>query len=677
MKLPLRNTMLLPLLFSASVVWALPDEVVENNVDTGVQTEASEEEAATPEYVEGEVIVRFKTEGLQAKGITALQDEFGVTNFTSLSAIGMQLWEISSDTKSIIEKLNKDDRIEYAEPNFIIKLEATPDDTDFEKLWGLDNTGQTSGTEDADIDALEAWGEITTPKDSVIAVIDTGVDYNHSDLAANMWKNKGETKNGEDDDGNGYVDDVYGYDFHNNDADPMDDHYHGTHVAGTIAAVGNNGEGVIGVNPKGKIMALKFLSAGGSGTIANAIRAVDYAANNGAKLSNNSWGCSGCNSSALYDAIRAAGEKGHLFIAAAGNAAHDNDTGNKNYPSSYDLDNIIAVAATDHNDDMASFSSYGLTTVDLGAPGVSIYSTAPGDSYRSLNGTSMATPHVAGAVSLMLSECADLESNVLKKVIMNTADPVASLDGKTVTGGRLNVHQALLHDALKVCRDRDTTPPPSYSVCGEDNLPEFKYANQRKNGKFGDVKVPYLALPLIDPITERYTDIGIFANAKLDVYLKEGVEEFDVLLNFDSSSLVEIRYKKDFYKNYFGSTDPERDMWKRDAEGKIVMVDGNTELEPTIERKCYALYTYENKTLHLPILGIPTYVKLPNDDIVMIKGNVWYGMSLVRVPAQVVGNDGEHNTDDYAPYKAKYIYRLDYNTFIRVGDERLPVKKSP
>jgi len=675
MKLPLRNTMLLPLLFSASVVWALPDEVVENNLDTGVQTEASEE-AATPEYVEGEVIVRFKTEGLQAKDITALQDEFGVTNFTSLSSIGMQLWEISGDTESLIEQLNKDERIEYAEPNFIIKLDAAPDDTDFAKLWGLNNTGQTGGTAGADIDALEAWGEVTTPEDTVIAVIDTGVDYNHSDLAANMWKNAGEIPgNGTDDDGNGYIDDVYGYDFHNNDADPMDDHYHGTHVAGTIAAVGNNANGVIGVNPNGKIMALKFLSASGSGTIANAIRAVDYAANNGAKLSNNSWGCSGCNSSALYDSIRAAGEKGHLFIAAAGNEGSDNDTAPKNYPSSYDLDNIIAVAATDHNDNMASFSSYGATTVDLGAPGVSIYSTAPGDSYRSLNGTSMATPHVAGAVSLILSKCADLESNVLKQVIMNTADPVASLDGKTVTGGRLNVHQALLHDAMKVCKDRDTTPPPSYSVCGEDNLPEFKYANQRKNGKFGDVKVPYLALPLIDPITGRYTDIGIFANASLDVYLKEGVEEFDVLLNFDASSLVEIRYKKDFYKNYFGSTDPKRDMWKRDQEGKIVMVDGNTELEPTIERKCYALYTYENKTLHLPITGIPTYVKLPNDDIVMIEGNTWYGMSLVRLPAQVVGNDGKHNTDEYAPYKAKYIYRIDYNTLIRVGDERLPVKK--
>lgn len=668
MKLPLRNTMLLPpLLFSASVVWAaLPDEVVENNVDTGVQTEASE--AVAPKYVEGEVIVRFKTEGLQAKDITALQDEFGVTNFTSLSSIGMQLWEISGDTESLIEQLNNDDRVEYAEPNFIIELDATPDDTDFEKLWGLNNTGQTGGTADADIDALEAWGEVQTPKDTVIAVIDTGVDYSHPDLAANMWKNEGEiADNGIDDDGNGYIDDVYGYDFHNNDADPMDDHYHGTHVAGTIAAVGNNGEGVIGVNPNGKIMALKFLSASGSGTIANAIRAVDYAANNGAKLSNNSWGCSGCNSSALYDAIRAAGEKGHLFIAAAGNAAHDNDTGNKNYPSSYDLDNIIAVAATDHNDDMASFSSYGATTVDLGAPGVNIYSTAPGNSYRSLNGTSMATPHVAGAVSLILSECADLESNVLKQVIMNTADPVASLDGKTVTGGRLNVHQALLHDALKVCKDRDTTPPPSYSVCGKDNLPEFKYANQKKNGKFGDVKVPYLALPLIDPITERYTDIGIFANAGLDVYLRDGAEDFDVLLNFDPDSLVEIRYKKDFYDKYFGK------LWKKNKDGKIVMGD-DPNAEPAIERKCYALYTYENKTLHLPITGIPTYAKLPNDDIVMIGGKTWYGMSLVRLPAQVVANDGEHNTDDYAPYKAKYIYRVDYNTLIRVGDERLAVK---
>ena len=297
-------------------------------------------------------------------------------------------------------------------PNYVVYADLLPDDPDFSMLWGLHNTGQTGGTPDADIDAPEAWEVATGSADIVVAVIDTGVDYTHPDLADNIWTNPGEIAgNGLDDDGNGFVDDVHGYDFCNEDGDPMDDNRHGTHVAGTIAGVGDNGQGVTGVNWSSSIMALKFLSARGSGSASDAVRAVNYATmmksvyDVEVRLTSNSWG-GGPYSQELRDAIEASGDAGVLFIAAAGNVSvyspADNDQ-TPHYPSSYDLGNIIAVAASDHNDGLANFSHYGATSVDLAAPGTNIYSTVPDGGYTSLNGTSMATPHVAGVVALAWS----------------------------------------------------------------------------------------------------------------------------------------------------------------------------------------------------------------------------------------------------------------------------------
>ena len=240
-----------------------------------------------------------------------------------------------------------------------------PDDPQFGNQWGLNNTDQSSGLVDADIDAPEAWDVRTTGGGLKVAVIDTGIDYTHPDLAANIWTNPGEIPgNGIDDEGNGYIDDVHGYDFANNDGDPLDDMGHGTHVAGTIAAVGNNGMGVTGVVwGDVQLVALKFLDANGSGSISNAIRAINYCVANGITISNNSWG-SGVGFLALRDAIKTAGDAGHLFVASAGNDSDDADIA-PTFPAAFDLNNIISVAATDRFSQLASFSNYGKSSVDI------------------------------------------------------------------------------------------------------------------------------------------------------------------------------------------------------------------------------------------------------------------------------------------------------------------------
>jgi subtilisin family serine protease len=353
-------------------------------------------------------------------------------------------------TAQAIRKLERDPRVRYAEPNFVLRAADLPNDPFMPQLWGLDNTGQTvnwtAGTPDADIDAREAWSVSTGSPDVTVAVIDTGVDVSHPDLAANVWVNEGENcagcrTNGLDDDGNGYVDDWRGWDFANGDSNPTDDNGHGTHVAGTIAAAGNNGLGVAGVTWSSRIMPLKFLGADGSGTTADAISAILYARAKGVPILNNSWG-GGEFSQALLDAIGQADASGELFVAAAGNDFTNTDV-EPFYPSSYDVPNILSVEAIDQFDRKAWFSNYGARTVDLGAPGTNIYSTWRGGTYRFADGTSMATPEVSGSAALAKAVFPGASGVGLKALLLRNVDPVAALSGTTRTGGRLNVDHAV------------------------------------------------------------------------------------------------------------------------------------------------------------------------------------------------------------------------------------------
>ena len=422
------------------------------------------------------VIVKLKP-GANSNEISNLQAQIGVTQVTKASQLGIDIWQIPSGTvEQTISAYKDDPRFEYIEPDYIITLDdvqkpssatessekitpqaTTPNDPGYSQLWGLNNIGQSGGTADADIDAPEAWDIQKGNPNLVIGVIDTGVDYDHPDLSANIWTNPGEIAgDGIDNDSNGYIDDVRGWDFAYNDNNPMDVDGHGTHVAGTIAGKGNNGVGVTGVAWNAKIMPLKFLNDTGWGYTSDAISAINYATAKGVKLTNNSWGGGGY-SQALSDAINTAGQQGALFIAAAGNSSQNTDT-TPAYPASYNLSNIISVASTTRTDGLSYFSNYGATTVDLGAPGSDIYSAWPNSTYNTISGTSMASPHVTGAAALLWSQNPTWTAQQVKNKLMQTTDPISALSGKTVTGGRLNINNALA----------GSTPPPSTNIAATD-----------------------------------------------------------------------------------------------------------------------------------------------------------------------------------------------------------------
>ena len=343
-----------------------------------------------------------------------------------------------------------------ATPDFAITTQAIPNDPSFGSLWGLSNGGVQGSSTLADINAAQAW-DYGTSSNVVTAVIDTGVDYRHQDLAANIWSNADEVAgNGIDDDRNGYVDDTRGWDFASNDNDPMDDNGHGTHVAGTIGAVGNNGLGVTGVAWSALIMPLKFLDKNGSGALSDAMEAINYARVNGAKVINASWGGGGF-SSALQSAITQFKNSGGVFVAAAGNESSNNTT-TPAYPANYA--GVISVGASTRNDALASFSNYG-TNVQIIAPGQSILSTLPGNAYGSLSGTSMATPHVAGAIALLWGQNPTRTAAQITDAIFANTDNV--LRGSQSTYGRLNLGKAAAALKQGAVPTNPTTNPPTQS----------------------------------------------------------------------------------------------------------------------------------------------------------------------------------------------------------------------
>jgi len=337
--------------------------------------------------IAGELIVKYKP-GVHRKTASDLTNSLGISTVKKIKFINADHIRLPShltvDEALAIYRNNPD--VEWVEPNYIRRAMAVapPTDTFFDSLWGLYNTGQrvngTSGREGADIDILEAWEKTTDCSSTIIAIIDSGIDLNHPDLKNNLWTNPGEiADNGIDDDGNGYVDDIHGWNFVDNNNDLSDSNDHGTHAAGVIAAHGNNSEGITGVCWSAKIMPLKFLDTHGTGSSVDEINAIEYAVANGAKIINASFGEEGY-LTGEYNAIQAAGNAGLLFISAAGNFGFDNDAQSleeKTYPGSYDLDNIISVAASDQSERLPSWSNYGAATVDVAAPGTNIYGPIP------------------------------------------------------------------------------------------------------------------------------------------------------------------------------------------------------------------------------------------------------------------------------------------------------------
>lgn len=384
-------------------------------------------------YVEGEVLVKFKNHVQQGSSVRS--QAFGALNARAIRHFPLNdIYHVklgdNETVKTMLDRFKNNPDVQYIEPNYKRRVMAmTPNDTLFSSQWALQQ-----------IQAPDAWQTSQGSTNVVLAIADTGIDLNHQDLTGNLWANPGEIcGNGHDDDGNGYADDCHGINTITGSGTPMDDEGHGTHVAGIAGAIGNNGVGVSGVNWRVSIMALKFLGADGSGSVADELKAIEYAVQKGAKVLNLSYGGYDLSESEKQ-AIQNAGNI--LFVAAACNESVNNDV-SPCYPASLGFPNIISVAATDQSDDLAFFSNYGKNSVSVGAPGVSIKSTYLGNTYKSFSGTSMATPFVSGLAALVLSKYPSLSPSQLKDRILRTADAILSLQDKILTGGRINAYRAL------------------------------------------------------------------------------------------------------------------------------------------------------------------------------------------------------------------------------------------
>ncbi len=491
-------------------------------------------------YVPGEVLVKIKP-GLMAKFLAkkSLKGIEVKKELNLLSGRFLLLKTHSQPTSALVSEIESYPEVDFAEPNFIYRtiasvptLEAllagtqsenyssmSPVDPLYEKLWGLKNTGSnepdrndgrstTPGVAGADVDAERAWSITKGSKKIVVAVIDTGIDYDHPDLKNNMWVNEKEIPgNGVDDDQNGYVDDIHGWNADKDNGNPMDGNSHGTHCAGTIGAEHNNGIGVAGVMSDVKLMAVKFLSDEGSGSLSDAVQAIDYATKMDVDIMSNSWGGGGF-SQTLFDAIKTAKEKGIIFVAAAGNEGINTDL-RPAYPAGYQIDNVISVASHTAQDNLSSFSNYGKRTVHVAAPGSNILSSTPKGEYKVYSGTSMATPHVSGVLGLLLSETGRLPVLELRNRLVATIMPGATYKKGTVAGGRVNAYN-LLTDT------RFPQPTPDENAWRHETLPEVF-----------ETLHPYLDN---SKISKTYT----FPGAK---YVKLVIEKYETEFGYDFITL--------------------------------------------------------------------------------------------------------------------------------------------
>lgn len=427
--------------------------------------------ASQSSSTESRLLVKFKKScaATEKKKLYSQSMANHVRQFKSIKDLEALQFPTEKEANSALELYRKHPEVIYAEHDYRVNIADAPNDERFSSQWGLQNMGLYSGKNDIDINAPEAWAIFADNSNVVIGIIDTGIDYNHPDLVKNLWVNPKEIANNQiDDDRNGYIDDVYGINVINGSGNPLDDNNHGSHVAGIIAATGNNQIGISGILQNAQIISCKFLDSFGSGSVSDAITCLDYFSTLNANIiaTNNSWG-GGDYSQALYEAISNHLKEGILFVTAAGNNSADNDRKNF-YPSNYILPNIISVAAIDRNGKLANFSNYGRYTVQAAAPGVSILSTIVQD-YGEMDGTSMATPFVTGLAGLIKAYDSNANWSNIKNRIIASGKSLNALKTSTLTGKLIRAYDDENSGALN-CENQILaihTSPPSDAISFE------------------------------------------------------------------------------------------------------------------------------------------------------------------------------------------------------------------
>jgi hypothetical protein len=473
----------------------------------GASQAASPHAKKAAEHVPGEVIIKFRdaatARGGRLEVVQTLTQRLGksvvkgihpLVTDPSLAVVQLQNDKLSSKAMQI---LSGEPSVVFSEPNYIYHAldiprgaVGLPNDPDFAKQWGMYNSGQADSTGQIgvvgdDINIVPLWQNgMTGKKDVTVAIIDTGLQWDHPDLAANLYTNPAEIAgNNKDDDSNGFVDDIHGWNFAANSNTSSDDNGHGTHCAGVIGGVGNNGTGVTGINWNVSMMPVKFLDASGGGSLEGAVNAINYARMMKVRVMSNSWGGGGF-SQAMFDAIKAAQDQGILFVAAAGNDGTTNDGDTPTYPSSYELQNVVSVAAVDNKGAIADFSNFGPKHVHVAAPGVNVYSTFMGSSYETLSGTSMATPHVSGISALLISEHPEWTAGEIKDRLIKTSTPASALRRKVMSKGVVNAWNAM-NGIIP------PNPDPDESLwVSKDNIVESEHPYKENTDQTWKVSVP-------------------------------------------------------------------------------------------------------------------------------------------------------------------------------------------